>query len=195
MSRHSSHRSSNEFHSLKIGNFYRGGFISRADYAWKYGNDLQGRTQIEVHPSEAFADIIVTFSTYPTFRQIVDLVFTSPHYGGVRPWFACPECDKRVGVLFLPFHGRHTWACRHCWNLRYLSQRLTPWFRLSRRARQLAQHLSTRHLDDGEFPEKPKGMHWSTYYRLQGQWCAVIDQAEELFREELQKVSGRFRLG
>ena len=29
----------------------------------------------------------------------IDLVTSSTRYGGLRYWFSCPKCQKRVGVL------------------------------------------------------------------------------------------------
>ncbi|MFC1630055.1 hypothetical protein ACFL06_00775 [Patescibacteria group bacterium] len=45
---------------------------------------------------------------------------TSPcNYGGVRYWFVCPYCNKRVGMLYLV---RKYFNCRHCGKIAYLSQ-------------------------------------------------------------------------
>ncbi|MEO5646178.1 MAG: hypothetical protein ABIO57_03735 [Candidatus Paceibacterota bacterium] len=44
---------------------------------------------------------------------------TSPvHRNGLRYWFACPLCQKRVGVLYVhPIN--HNLGCRECLNLKY----------------------------------------------------------------------------
>ena len=58
----------------------------------------------------------------------VELVSTSPHYGGLRWWFICPvtvggrACQRRVRKLYLPPGGR-SFACRRCCQLSYTSQR------------------------------------------------------------------------
>lgn len=49
----------------------------------------------------------------------VPIVCTPCHFGGVRYWFLCPSCGKRVGVLYLA--GKYVFACRGCWNLTYES--------------------------------------------------------------------------
>lgn len=52
--------------------------------------------------------------------EVIDLVFTSPYFGGTRFWFRCPRCGRRVGALYFPNGGRYFW-CRRCYNLTYQS--------------------------------------------------------------------------
>ena len=40
---------------------------------------------------------------------------------GVREWFRCPECQRRVGALYAAAPGE-AFACRWCKKLRYASQ-------------------------------------------------------------------------
>ena len=47
------------------------------------------------------------------------LTSTTPRFGGLRYWFLCPRCGRRVGKLY---HVER-WACRRCHNLAYQSQR------------------------------------------------------------------------
>jgi hypothetical protein len=53
-------------------------------------------------------------------QQAVRLTYTIGPRGGKRPWFVCPTCQRRVGVLYhandLPFR------CRTCCGLAYPSQ-------------------------------------------------------------------------
>ncbi len=50
----------------------------------------------------------------------VRLVTTPCHYGGIRWWFECPGCRRRVGKLYIPPQGGR-FACRHCYDLSYTS--------------------------------------------------------------------------
>lgn len=50
----------------------------------------------------------------------VSLVTTPCNLGGVRYWFACPMCGRRVGCLYLVSAG-YFW-CRHCNDLTYQSR-------------------------------------------------------------------------
>ncbi len=45
---------------------------------------------------------------------------TVPHLGGVRYWFICPYCDRRVGSLYRPKFAVY-FKCRNCYNLTYKS--------------------------------------------------------------------------
>ena len=53
-------------------------------------------------------------------QQAVRLTYTIGPRGGKRPWFVCPTCQRRAGVLYyvhpLPFR------CRICCELAYPSQ-------------------------------------------------------------------------
>ena len=53
---------------------------------------------------------------------LVRFDYTEPNYGGVRPWFRCPECGTRRQKLCLP-PGGYRFACRDCHDLGYVSSR------------------------------------------------------------------------
>jgi hypothetical protein len=61
-----------------------------------------------------------------TEKYWVHLTTTRPRFGGLRWWFVCPlvikgrPCNRRVGKLYLPPHGRY-FGCRHCYDLTYTS--------------------------------------------------------------------------
>ena len=54
-------------------------------------------------------------------EQRVPLVSTRQRVG-IRWWFLCPGCDRRVGTLYCP-RGDVRFLCRHCRHVRYYSQR------------------------------------------------------------------------
>ena len=49
------------------------------------------------------------------------LVTTPCNFGGVRYWFECPSCCRRMGVLYLAPGDVH-FRCRHCNDLSYHSR-------------------------------------------------------------------------
>lgn len=51
----------------------------------------------------------------------VSLVTTPCNFGGLRYWFGCPSCGRRVAVLYLA-PGDVYFRCRHCNNLSYHSR-------------------------------------------------------------------------
>ena len=65
-----------------------------------------------------------TLTLFPNHRllieQTVQLHRTEPQFGGVRWWFLCPDCQRRVLYLCLPQNAHH-FSCRSCHNLSYES--------------------------------------------------------------------------
>jgi hypothetical protein len=120
-------------------------------------------------------------------REPVHLSWTACNFGGERPWFVCPraECGRRVAVLYGP--GRY-FLCRHCYDLVYESQRESGMYRALHKAQAIRKRLGGSANMMEPFPEKPKGMHWSTYDRL---FCEHHEsEMEQLFgmREWLGKM-------
>ena len=102
----------------------------------------------------------------------VHLDWTSCHIGGKRPWFLCPArgCSRRVAILY----GGGIFACRHCSQLAYPSQREPVYDRMARRADRIRDKLGW---DQGILNGKgckPKGMHWKTFERLTAQHAAFV---------------------
>jgi len=99
----------------------------------------------------------------------VDLVSTVPHYGGLRWWFLCPiavggrACQRRVRKLYAA--GKY-YACLHCGQLSYTSQRENAMNRALSKAQAIRQRLGVGGSMREPFPAKPKGMWWRTYHRL-----------------------------
>ena len=87
------------------------------------------------------------------------------NFGGERTWFICPGagCGRRVAVLYGA--GRY-FLCRHCYELLYESQRENAMYRAIHKAQSIRKRLGGSANMMKPFPEKPKGMHWSTYGRL-----------------------------
>lgn len=102
-------------------------------------------------------------------EEPVPLEWTPCNFGGERPWFVCPgvvngvRCNRRVVILYGP--GKY-FLCRHCYDLRYESQREDKCHRALRRAQKIRQQLGGSVNMMEPFPERPKGMHHDTYMRL-----------------------------
>lgn len=95
---------------------------------------------------------------------VVSIASTPCNYGGVRRWFYCPDCRRRVAVIYV--QGRSC-SCRQCNYLAYRSQRE----RAGERARGRAQKIRVRLGGSANllepFPAKPKWMRWRTYQDLE----------------------------
>ena len=96
----------------------------------------------------------------------VKIEWTPCNYGGLRAWFNCPAkgCGRRVAKLFLGSAG--IFACRHCYQLAYASQRENADDRATRQADKIRERLGWPQGILNGHGDKPKGMHWQTYRRL-----------------------------
>ncbi|NLF50561.1 MAG: hypothetical protein GX577_05445 [Leptolinea sp.] len=100
---------------------------------------------------------------WESVEQKIILDWTVCNYGGTRPWFLCPNCGKRVAVLY---GAGKLFLCRHCYGLTYSSQQEGVVDRILRRQRKIRTRLGAA--DDLVSPIlfKPKGMHQKTFDRL-----------------------------
>lgn len=106
--------------------------------------------------------------------QWVDFEQHSRPFGGFQAYFRCPYCGNRRTKLYL---YRGEFRCRVCARLQYRSQRMRTADRLAYKAQKVRERMlgvpwtECNGLDGA--PDRPKGMHWSTYDRL----CKVFDRA------------------
>ena len=98
-------------------------------------------------------------------QETVSLGWSTCNFGGERLWFLCPGagCGRRVAILYGP--GRY-FLCRHCYDLVYESQRENAMYRALHKAQAIRERLGGSANMMEPFPEKPKGMHHETYWRL-----------------------------
>ncbi len=128
-------------------------------------------------------------SDWVPHRDLVWLDSTPCTYGGTRDWFSCPHCDARRAVLY-SMGGE--FACRACHDLAYASTREDDADRCDRRIRRLAEQLGS----DGNgrrgflwtMPDRPKGMHWTTYERLARQLLREHQLRDDLFTESAARI-------
>ncbi len=86
----------------------------------------------------------------------VPLCRTTPNFGGFRMWFCCPRtsCGRRCAVLYRPRRcSARAFACRHCYRVKYKSQRIARGYRLENRAERILGKLTIT----GELAVRPKG--------------------------------------
>jgi hypothetical protein len=101
--------------------------------------------------------------SYPIY-----LDWTACNLGGQRPWFLCPAlgCRRRVAILY----GGGIFACRHCYQLAYPSQREEAYDRMARKADRIRAKLGWQQgILNPKGWQKPKGMHWKTFEQLNAQ--------------------------
>lgn len=105
-------------------------FISVGHIQWTRGGEKIGSMDICVSTAhKKYARFRYTQTNQETgekkdFNISINLLETKCNYGGVRYWFECPRCKRRVGVIYLsPFRDYSGWGCRKCFSLNYKSQR------------------------------------------------------------------------
>lgn len=102
------------------------------------------------------------------------LDWTPCNYGGQRAWFRCPAsgCGRRVAILY----SGGIFACRHCYQLAYPSQRETADNRATRRADKIRERLGWEPGILNGNGSKPKAMHWRTFERLTTKHDALLKE-------------------
>jgi hypothetical protein len=105
--------------------------------------------------------------------QTIELVTTTPPYGGRRWWFLCPHTGKRVMKLYLPY-GARNFASRQAYRLGYAVQRESAEDQAYRRARKARARIGGSVNLMERLPTKPKWMRWATYWR----YVSVCQRAE-----------------
>jgi hypothetical protein len=127
---------------------------------WRRGNEPTGDIRIEVRDSCLILKYRsrVAGGEWENIEEFVSLSWTPCNYGGCRPWFLCPGCGRRAGVLV---GAGARFLCRHCYSLKYRCQSESLFDRMHRKARKIRNRL------DEDEKRKPKWMHQETFERLQ----------------------------
>ncbi len=158
-------------HTLDVRDLYRDGLLktgSSFSTRWLRGDRQTGSISGFVYHDR----VILSYrqrsglgSEWEDVKEPISLEWTPCNFGGERPWFICPgaRCGRRVALLY--GLGKY-FLCRHCYDLRYESQREDKTHRALRRAQKIRQCLGGSANIMEAFPEKPKGMHLKTYMRL-----------------------------
>ena len=106
--------------------------------------------------------------------QTIQFTQTPCNFGGYRKWFRCPNCDRRVAIIC----GAGTSSPpRQCYDLTYTTRKGKAYYRLLEKADNIRERLGK---DSGEISQKPKGMHFKTYYRLLDELEAIENRAKSM---------------
>jgi hypothetical protein len=103
--------------------------------------------------------------------QDIRLTYSACHYGSKRPWFVCPKCQRRAGLLFMRW-GR--FACRHCQKVAYSAQSEDVLDRLWRKQSKIEARL-------GMHWRRPAGMRKKTHDRLVAALCDCEERRDNAF--------------
>jgi hypothetical protein len=179
-----------ECRSLDVRRLHREGLLKSGNlFSWQWSS--AGREVASISALVYQDELVLSYrhrsgpvGEWEEIREPVSLEWTACNFGGERPWFVCPgaECSRRVAILYGP--GKY-FLCRHCYDLRYESQREDNKDRALRRAQKIRKRLGGSANMREPFPERPKGMHHDTYMRLflehhEAEWEHLVGMQEEL---------------
>jgi hypothetical protein len=117
-----------------------------------------------------------------TIPQRIRVSWTKVHFGGERPWFHCPHCEKRVAKLY---NGLGGYFCRRCvGNPIYASQALSAQARPHYQACKLRLRLGGEASPTEPFPERPRKMHRRTYERRKHRLLMLEGGLSQRIREK-----------
>jgi hypothetical protein len=150
--------------------WHRGGYLQVGrsfSWSWHRGEERTGSIGVLMHGADSLVlqYMVGAEGQRRDGSQPITLAHTACPYGNTRPWFVCPCCHGRAGLLFMRW-GR--FACRHCQRVAYSSQSEDELDRTWRKQTKLERRL-------GEHWRRPKGMRNRTRDRIVD---AIIDCEE-----------------
>jgi len=166
-----------DYCSIDVRRWHRDGLLTpHQSFGWQWAHRSEVIYSIRVRTEPG--RVILTYrlrggseewtnESYPVY-----LNWSACHPGGQRPWFLCPArgCGRRVAILY----GGGIFACRHCYQSAYPSQRQTWDDRAARKADRIRAKLGWEPGILNGNGWIPKGMHWNTFERLTAQHDAFV---------------------
>ena len=149
----------------------------RNTWSWSRGDERAGSITFSV--SEQSVRLTYAVNGLDA-SQTIPRTSTPCHYGGARPWFLCPLCQRRTALLYMRA-GR--FACRHCQRVAYSSQSEDVVGRTWIKQRKQEARL-------GDDWQRPKGMRHSTYERLLDRLQDCEERREMAFCERVGRLFG-----
>jgi hypothetical protein len=125
-----------------------------------------------------------------TYKYKIALDYTKNKYGK-RPWFKCPICHRRSGVLYQ--HGY--FACRKCLDLNYESTTIThdKAYAVRKKIERLRKLLSVPDRTNFMDIAKPLRMRQSTYEKLHEQLFYLYERKFEILKQTMLDDGGAYR--
>lgn len=129
-----------------------------------------GSITIEVHDEY----MILRYSTASdTIKEKVTISKGPCNFGGFRRYLICPGCGKKVVTLY----GGEKFRCRHCYDFCYSSQLERAAFRLSRKARKLADKVAGDDKDYWRLPVRQPHKLRKKHERLRQEHERILREA------------------
>lgn len=183
------------YRAIDVRRWARAGLLEPGrHFGWQWSID--GEKIAEIRAQSEHGQVRLNYRTrsyggdWEPMSYPVRLIYTPCNYGGERVWFSCPAqgCGRRVAKLY----GGSVFACRHCHQLAYPSQREKRHDRTLRRAEKIRARLGWEPGIDNIPGGKPKGMHWRTYNHLTRELEYYSELADLEFGSHLYALMTRF---
>jgi hypothetical protein len=166
---------------LDIRTFKKRGWLkiaSNKTLTWSKNGNITGSINYAISEDE----LTLNYRTKTNSRdwegivQTIVIATTPCNFGGYRKWFKCPECEKKVLVLY----GGRFFRCRKCHGLIHPSVNENKLDRACRAIERyqsiLSPDVKVGVLDGLEWLPKPKWMRYKTYYQIRNE--GMIKQRE-----------------
>lgn len=178
--RYGTRETTDDYRVLDVRRLQRDGML-RPGYFCQWSWSRNGREISSIGIKSTSDSVILSYRTktgegeWQNMEYPVTVEWTTCHYGGQRAWFRCPAagCGQRVAVLY----SGKVFACRHCRNLGYQSQRESTADRIARKAGKIRKKLGWQPGILNANGGKPKGMRWQTFVKLQSEHDALVSIA------------------
>ena len=141
-------------------------------------------SSVGMHASNDSLHLSYCTDEYGTVSQSVTIERLPCRFGGSRAYFRC-KCNKRVVKLYAA--GKH-FLCRHCYHLPYSSKNEGHWDRALRQRNKRRRRLSRNVGLEAYMAQKPKGMWWRTYQRLQERAYGAEQRSDGQFIEMARRL-------
>jgi hypothetical protein len=178
--KHGGKRTTSDMWALDIRKIAKAGrLIPGQSFLWQWlrNGESVAKINVEVDANRLILDYRARDrgGEWQSMKYPVRLSWTKCTYGGQRAWWLCPAvgCGRRVAILY----GGKIYACRHCHQLAYRTQREQLFDRAGSRAEKIRKRLDWEGGILSGNGCKPKGMHWRTFATLEDQHDALVNQA------------------
>lgn len=151
---------------LDVRELHKGGLLwgdVRGSVAWRRGGGEPASIGTRALTSEPALQLDYVFgpNRIPV-RETVKLTFTACHFGGDRPWFRCPCCDRRCAILW----GRGRFLCRSCHRVAYPSQNESIGSQAIRRIHEIRAALGVEASVPIDRIKRPRYMRYGRFQAL-----------------------------
>ena len=187
-------QSTDDTPSILVSDLFRGG-VARSDALPVVRGWSSGGVSAEIEVTVIDERVECVYRSSLGRREasyVLEVSWTTPNFGGDRPWLHCASCHRRCGRLFLddPYL-----VCRQCARLRYPSQfgEKARHEERVKRAKQLRRSLGGEPVLGAPLPARPKGMHRSTFLRIYGEIREIEGAERARIEKEVRKAEKGLR--